>query len=56
MIAGRSDKKFTEIGMRMADVLPNATFRAVDGGHAVHSERPGEVAALISDFVLRVSG
>lgn len=53
VIAGSDDQKFTAIGERMASELPHATFRSVGGGHAVHSERPAEVADLISAFVLR---
>ncbi len=56
VIAGRADKKFTAIGERMADDLPDGTFCSVDGGHAVHSERPAEVADLISDFAQRSAG
>ncbi len=56
VIAGSADKKFTAIGERMAGDLPNGSFRSVDGGHAVHSERPAEVARLISDFVQRSAG
>lgn len=50
IIAGASDAKFTEIGRRMVELLPNARFDAVPGGHAVHSEQPEAVAALIAAF------
>ncbi len=52
VIAGTGDAKFSEIAEHMVDQLPNARFRPVDGGHAVHSEHPADVAELISEFVL----
>jgi 2-succinyl-6-hydroxy-2,4-cyclohexadiene-1-carboxylate synthase len=55
VIAGTEDTKFSEIGMRMVEHLPNARFEHVAGGHAVHSEQPAAVAKLISEFVLRVA-
>lgn len=50
VIAGQADTKFTEIGRRMVDALPNARFEPVPGGHAVHSEHPETVAALVARF------
>lgn len=41
VLVGGLDRKFTEIGRRMADALPSATLAVVpDAGHAVHLERP----------------
>lgn len=48
IIAGASDIKFTEIGQRMVELMPNARFDTVPGGHAVHSEQPEAVAALVA--------
>ena len=50
VIAGASDSKFSELGQRMVDLLPNATFVSVPGGHAVHSEAPEAVAELVAGF------
>lgn len=50
VIAGASDAKFTELGQRMVEQLPNAQFVSVPGGHAVHSEAPQEVAELVAGF------
>lgn len=56
VIAGTSDEKFTKLGQRMVDALPNATFASVPGGHAVHSEAPEAVAALVVSFSSAVAG
>ena len=53
IIAGSRDTKFTEIGVRMtAAIGANATFAPIDGaGHAVHLEKPREVAHLIQSWI-----
>lgn len=54
IVAGRADAKFTAIGERMVEALPNARFDPIAGGHAVHSERPAEVAKAIASFIADV--
>lgn len=52
VIAGALDTKFTDIGLRMTEALPNATFVSIDGaGHAAHSEHPGAVADTIATWL-----
>ena len=52
VIVGELDTKFTDIGRRMTDALPDATFVSIDGaGHAAHTERPDAVAAVIADWL-----
>jgi 2-succinyl-6-hydroxy-2,4-cyclohexadiene-1-carboxylate synthase len=52
VITGELDTKFTEIGRRMAEALPDATFVSIEGaGHAAHTERPGQVAETIADWL-----
>lgn len=52
VIAGALDTKFTDIGNRMIEALPNATFASIDGaGHAAHTERPDVVAGVIADWL-----
>lgn len=55
LLAGGLDAKFTAIAHRLAESIgSNASVRIVEGaGHAVHSERPEEVSALITEFVNR---
>lgn len=52
ILVGGLDTKFADIGRRMADRLPNATLRVVEGaGHNVHLERPSEWCGAVSDFL-----
>ena len=48
VLAGERDAKFVELGRRLAEGLPDATFSLVPGaGHALPLEAPGAVAAAI---------
>lgn len=52
VIAGELDTKFTDIGRRMTEALPDATFVSIEGaGHAAHTERPDQVAEVIADWI-----
>ena len=52
VLAGERDTKFTEIGLRMASAIPNATFASIpSAGHAAHAEQPEATAALIGDWL-----
>jgi 2-succinyl-6-hydroxy-2,4-cyclohexadiene-1-carboxylate synthase len=53
LVAGERDPKFTALARRMAAVIgPSARVTVVAGaGHAVHLERPAELAALIEEFL-----
>jgi len=49
LIVGEHDAKFRETAEQMAQELPDARVSVVAGaGHAVHLERPGAVAKIIS--------
>lgn len=52
-VTGSLDEKFTAIAQRMAAAWGGpATVHVVDGaGHAVHLERPHEVALIVGDFL-----
>lgn len=50
VVAGTDDAKFTRLGHRLVDSLPDARFVAVDGTHAVHLEQPETTATLIAHF------
>ncbi len=54
VIAGASDAKFTALGQRMVEALPNGQFASAPGGHAVHSEAPEVVAGLVARFSFEV--
>jgi 2-succinyl-6-hydroxy-2,4-cyclohexadiene-1-carboxylate synthase len=48
VVAGERDVKFTAIGRRMADSIPDASFAVIEGaGHATHLERPAHTCAAI---------
>jgi 2-succinyl-6-hydroxy-2,4-cyclohexadiene-1-carboxylate synthase len=52
VLSGERDAKFTAIGRRLTDAIPNATFASVpDAGHAVHAEQPTVTATLIADWL-----
>jgi 2-succinyl-6-hydroxy-2,4-cyclohexadiene-1-carboxylate synthase len=53
LVAGEHDPKFTGLARRMAAVIgPPARVAVVAGaGHAVHLERPAELAALVEEFL-----
>lgn len=52
VLAGEHDPKFTALGRRLAEALPDATFATVPGaGHAAHAEAPGTVADLVAAWL-----
>jgi 2-succinyl-6-hydroxy-2,4-cyclohexadiene-1-carboxylate synthase len=52
VLAGANDHKFTTIGERLADAMPNATLAVVpDAGHAAHIEQPDATARLIAEWL-----
>lgn len=53
ILAGENDKKFSDVGKRMAHRIgPNARFESIAGAsHSCHLERPGPVTDLITEFV-----
>lgn len=56
LLAGSDDAKFTALADRMAQSLPHAHRGAAVGGHPIHSERPEDVASLVTDFVTMHDG
>jgi 2-succinyl-6-hydroxy-2,4-cyclohexadiene-1-carboxylate synthase len=52
IVVGGLDAKFNDIGRRMADRLPHATLRVIEGaGHKVHLERPDHWCGVVSEFL-----
>ena len=52
VLAGEHDTKFTDVGRRMAALLPDATFAPITGaGHAAHTEQPDQTVRLIADWL-----
>lgn len=51
LITGLDDKKFTDINMRMADLLPAADhIEVVSAGHNVHFEQPTTVTNILMEY------
>jgi 2-succinyl-6-hydroxy-2,4-cyclohexadiene-1-carboxylate synthase len=49
LVAGQRDAKFTDLSVRMSAAIAGAEVTIVPGaGHAVHLERPAQVAAIIA--------
>ena len=52
LLAGALDRKYCELGQRMADAFPQAKLEIVpEAGHAVHLEQPGSFSAIVSRFL-----
>lgn len=52
VLAGSRDEKFTAIGRRLADIMPNATFTEVDdAGHAAHVEQRTATVEAIAEWL-----
>lgn len=49
LVTGEFDPKFTELARRMGEQIPRARISVVEGvGHAVHLERPSDLATLLA--------
>jgi 2-succinyl-6-hydroxy-2,4-cyclohexadiene-1-carboxylate synthase len=46
-VAGERDEKFTALAVRMAALVPNATFAVIPGGHSLALESPLAIAELL---------
>ena len=52
VLAGEYDKKFREIGERLASELPNGAFTVVsDSGHSTPAEQPEQTATIVADWL-----
>lgn len=51
VLAGANDAKFTELGGRLVDALPNAQLQTIVGNHAVQLEAPTSTASAVRSFV-----
>jgi 2-succinyl-6-hydroxy-2,4-cyclohexadiene-1-carboxylate synthase len=54
VLVGEHDQKFTEIGRRLVDALPDAELAVVpDAGHSVHLEQPEATVAALTTWLER---
>ena len=52
LLAGSLDRKYCELGQRMANAFPRAKLEIVpEAGHAVHLEQPESFSAIVSKFL-----
>ncbi len=52
LVAGSFDTRYTEIATEMAAALAAAELNVIeDAGHAVHLEKPGRFAGVVTDFL-----
>ena len=52
VLAGEHDAKFTALGRRLADALPDAELVVIpDAGHSVHLEQPDATAAALTTWL-----
>lgn len=52
VVAGSLDPKFTAVGERMVELMPDATFESIPGaGHACHIEAPGVCRAVVQQVL-----
>jgi 2-succinyl-6-hydroxy-2,4-cyclohexadiene-1-carboxylate synthase len=52
VLVGEHDQKFTELGRRLVDALPDAELAVVlDAGHSVHLEQPEATVAALATWL-----
>ncbi len=51
IVAGAEDHKFTALGARLVQAMPNASMTSVPGTHAVQLEQPEQTAAAVRAFL-----
>jgi 2-succinyl-6-hydroxy-2,4-cyclohexadiene-1-carboxylate synthase len=52
VMAGEHDEKYVDVGRRIAASVPTGRFQEIAGaGHAAHLQDPGQVTALLQDWL-----
>lgn len=51
LVTGRLDLKFTAIAEEMKEMLPDARWKTIDAGHAIHVEKPAEFATIVDEYL-----
>ncbi len=52
LLAGSLDTRYAELAAQMAAALPSAELNVIEGaGHAIHLEKPGRFASVVTDFL-----
>ena len=50
LVTGQSDLKFEAIAKEMVDLMPDAIHKTIEGGHAIHVEKPAEFATIVREY------
>lgn len=50
LVTGQLDGKFRSIAEEMAELLPEAIHKTIEGGHAIHVEKPAEFATIVREY------
>jgi len=50
LVTGQLDGKFRAIAEEMAELLPDAVHKTIEGGHAIHVEKPAEFATIVREY------
>jgi pimeloyl-ACP methyl ester carboxylesterase len=51
LLAGEEDQKFTDLAVRMAEVIPGSELRLIPkSGHSIHLENPFAWLAAVRTF------
>lgn len=51
LVTGQLDGKFRAIAEEMAELLPDAVHKTIEGGHAIHVEKPAEFATIVGEYL-----
>ncbi|MGH2319566.1 2-succinyl-6-hydroxy-2,4-cyclohexadiene-1-carboxylate synthase [Planococcus sp. SE5232] len=50
LVTGQSDLKFEAIAKEMVELIPDAVHKTIEGGHAIHVEKPVEFATIVREY------
>jgi len=50
LVTGQSDLKFEAIAKKMVELMPDAVHKTIEGGHAIHVEKPVEFATIVREY------
>lgn len=51
LVTGQVDRKFDAIAGEMAGIIPDAVHKTIEGGHAIHVEKPAEFATIVREYL-----
>ena len=51
LVTGQLDLKFEAIAKEMTGLMPDAVHKTIEGGHAIHVEKPAEFATIVREYL-----